>query len=140
MTPFVKPLPEITAESRPFWAACRRRELLLQRCRACGAVQHYPRGVCARCWSDDLAWERSAGRGAVYTYTVVHRSQVPGFKEALPYILAYVELEDGVQLLTNLVDCDPGRVRIGMAVQVTFEDLSPEVTVPRFRPVAQEPS
>jgi uncharacterized OB-fold protein len=96
--------------------------------------------VCARCWSADLDWQRNAGRGTVYTYTVVHRSQVPGFKEALPYVLAYVELEDGVQVLTSLVDCDPASVRIGMAVQVTFEDLSPEVAVPRFRPVAEESS
>jgi uncharacterized OB-fold protein len=140
MTPSAKPVPEITAESRPFWEACRRRELLLQRCRACGAVQHYPRGVCARCWSADLDWQRSAGRGTVYTYTVVHRSQVPGFKDALPYVLAYVELTEGVQVLTSLVDCDPVGVRIGMAVAVSFEDVSPEVAVPRFRPVPKEPS
>jgi uncharacterized OB-fold protein len=135
MTAAVKPVPEITPESRPFWDACRRHELVLQRCAACGALQHYPRGVCARCWSADLAWEPSAGRGVVYTYTVVHRSQVPGFKDALPYVLAYVELDEGVQMLTTLIDCDPGRVRIGMPVEVRFEDLGPDVTVPRFRPI-----
>lgn len=128
------PLPDITPESRPYWEGCRRHELLLQRCGACGALQHYPRGVCATCWSADLAWQRSSGRGTVWTFTVVHRSQAPGFKDALPYVLAYVELEEGVQMLTNLVGCDPARVAIGMPVEVTFEDVTPEVSIPRFRP------
>jgi len=136
MAPYAKPLPEITAESRPFWDGCRRHELLIQRCRSCGASQHYPRGVCGHCWSTDLAWERSAGRGTVYTFTVTHRSQAPGFKDDLPYVLSYVELAEGVQVLTNLVDCDPSRVRIGMPVEITFEDVTPEVSLPRFRPVA----
>ncbi len=130
-----KPLPDVTPESRPYWEGCRRHELLLQRCGACGAVQHYPRGVCATCWSADLEWQRSSGRGTVWTFTVVHRSQAPGFKDALPYVLAYVELEEGVQMLTNLVECDPARVAIGTPVEVTFEDVTPEVSIPRFRPV-----
>ncbi len=133
MTPYAKPLPEITTESRPFWEGCRRHQLLLQRCRACGARQHYPRGVCGTCWSTDLAWEPASGRGTVYTFTVTHRSQAPGFRDALPYVLAYVELEEGVQVLTNLVECDPARVRIGLAVQVTFEDVTTEIRLPRFK-------
>jgi hypothetical protein len=132
MTASGMPLPEITPESRPFWDGCRRRELTLQRCRACGAVQYYPRGVCAACWATDLAWEPSAGRGTIYTFTVVHRSQAPGFRERVPYVLAYVELGEGVQVLTTLVDVDPAAVGIGMPVRVTFEDLSPEITIPRF--------
>ena len=135
MTEYRKPLPEITAESRPFWEGCRRRQLLLQRCRACGAVQYYPRGVCGSCWSPDLAWEPSAGRGTVYTFTVVQRSQAPGFRDELPYVLAYVELEEGVQVLTNVVGCDPAAVHIGMPVGVTFEDVTAEVSIPRFTPV-----
>jgi hypothetical protein len=134
MSPSAKPLPEITPESRPFWEACRRHELLIQRCRACGTAQYYPRGVCAHCWSADLAWEPSRGRGTVYTYTVTHRSQAAGFKDELPYVLAWVELAEGLQVLTNLVECDPGHVAIGMPVEVTFEDVTPELSIPRFRP------
>jgi uncharacterized OB-fold protein len=140
MTAPAKPVPEITPESLPFWEACRRHRLVLGRCRACGRLQHYPRGVCAHCWSAEVAWEESAGRGVVYTFTVVHRSQVPGFKDALPYVLAYVELDEGVQMLTTLVACDPARVRVGMPVEVSFEDLGPEVAVPRFRPIPDAPS
>jgi uncharacterized OB-fold protein len=135
MSPDVRPLPEITAESRPFWEGCRRHELLVQRCRACGARQHYPRGVCASCWSAELEWLRSAGRGTVYTFTVTHRSQASWFKGAVPYVLAWVELEEGVQLLTNLVGCDPAAVRIGMPVRVVFDDATPEVTLPQFTPI-----
>ncbi|HEV8677148.1 MAG TPA: Zn-ribbon domain-containing OB-fold protein [Methylomirabilota bacterium] len=135
MSPYAKPLPEITPESRPFWEGCRRRQLLIQRCRACGARQHYPRGVCASCWSPDLDWQPSAGRGTVYTFTVTHRSQAPGFRDELPYVVAWVELEEGVQLLTNVVGGDPAAVRIGMPVQVAFEDVTPEVTLPRFTPI-----
>jgi uncharacterized OB-fold protein len=134
MSAYGGPLPEITAESRPFWDGCRRHQLLIQRCRACGTFQHYPRGVCARCWGTDLEWRPSPGRGGVYTFTVVHRSQAPGFKDRLPYVLAYVELEEGVQILTNLVDCVPAEVTIGMPVRVTFEDVTPEVSLPRFVP------
>jgi uncharacterized OB-fold protein len=130
-----KPLPEVTPESKPFWDGCRRHELLLQRCRACGAVQHYPRGVCATCWSTDLEWRRASGRGTVWTFTVTHRTQVPGFREALPYVLAWVELAEGVQMLANVVDCDPAAVRIGLPVRVVFEDATGEVSLPRFAPI-----
>jgi uncharacterized OB-fold protein len=135
MSAYAKPLPEVTPESRPFWEGCRRHELLIQHCRACGDLQYYPRGVCAACWSGDLDWRASSGRGAVYTFTVVRRSQAPGFKDALPYVLAYVELAEGVQMLTTLVDVDPARVAIGMPVAVVFDDVTPDVTLPRFRPI-----
>lgn len=134
MADYRKPLPEITAESRPFWEGCRRHEFLVQRCRSCGAPQHYPRGVCARCWGTDLEWRPSAGRGRVYTFTVTHRTQARGFKDETPYALAWVELEEGVQVLGNVVGCDPARVTVGMPVRITFEDVTPEVTLPRFEP------
>ncbi len=134
MAEYKKPLPDITPESRPFWEGCRRREFLIQRCRGCGELQHYPRGVCARCWSSDLEWLKSAGRGRVYTFTVTHRTQARGFKDETPYVLAYVELEEGVQVLGNVVGGDPARVAVGMPVRVTFEDVTPEVTLPRFEP------
>ena len=136
MGEYKKPLPEITPESRPFWEGCKRHQFLLQHCRACGALQHYPRGVCASCCGADLEWQPSLGRGTVYTFTVTHRSQARGFKEEVPYVLAWVELEEGVQVMTTIVGCDPARVTIGMAVEVTFEDVNAEVSIPRFKPVA----
>ena len=134
MAEYKKPLPEITAESKPFWEGCRRHELLVQRCRACGNRQHYPRGVCGSCWSDELEWVPSEGKGTIYTFTVTHKSGARGFKDELPYVLAWVELSEGVQVLSNIVGADPATLAIGLPVRVTFEDVTPEISIPRFTP------
>ena len=131
---YAKPLPRIDEESKGYWEACQRRELVIQRCGACGVLRHYPRALCPRCLSDAVEWVRCSGRGTVYTFTVTHQNQAPGFRDALPYVLAYVELDEGVRLLTNIVECAPEAVRIGMAVEVVFEDATPAVTLPKFRP------
>ena len=132
---YTKPLPRIDEESKGFWEACQRHELVIQRCGHCGTLRYYPRALCPTCLSDAVEWVRCSGRGTVYTFTVTHQNQAPGFRDALPYVLAYVELAEGVRLLTNIVDCAPAAVRIGMAVEVVFEDATPAVTLPRFRPV-----
>jgi len=132
---YARPLPDITAESRPFWDACRRHELRIQRCRRCGELQHYPRGICSRCWGDDLEWRVASGRGTVWTFTVTHRTQARGFRDELPYVVAWVELEEGVLVLSNVVEVAPARVAIGMPVRVVFEDVTPEISIPRFAPV-----
>lgn len=129
-----KPLPRIDEESKGFWEACQRHELVLQRCRACGKFRYYPRALCPHCLSDRTEWVLSSGQGTVYTFTVTYQNQAPGFRDALPYVMAYVELDEGVRMLTNIVDCDPAQVKIGMPVQVVFEDATPEVTVPKFKP------
>ncbi len=133
-----KPLPRIDEESKGFWEACQRHELYLQRCRTCGEFRYYPRALCPYCLSDSTEWVLSSGRGTVYTFTVTYRNQAPGFRDELPYVLAYVELEEGVQLLTNLIDCRPEEVRIGMPVEVHFEDLTPEISLPKFKPITEK--
>jgi len=132
---YAKPLPRIDEESKGFWEACQRHELALQRCRECGKVRYYPRALCPHCLSDRTEWVLSSGRGTVYTFTVTYQNQAPGFRDSLPYVMAYVELDEGVRMLTNIVDCDPAQVKIGMPVQVVFEDATPEVTVPKFKPL-----
>jgi len=128
-----RPLPRIDEESRGYWEAARRHELLLQRCRACGAFCHHPRAVCPECLSSDIDWVVSPGRGEIYTFTVTYQNQSPGFAGRVPYVLAYVLLEEGIQILTNIVDVSPEEVRIGQAVEVCFEDLSEEISIPTFR-------
>jgi uncharacterized OB-fold protein len=132
---YAKPLPRLDEESKGYWEACRRHELVVQRCRACGTLRHYPRALCPACLSDETEWLRCSGRGTVYTFTVTYQNQAPGFRDALPYVLAYVELEEGVRLLTNIVDCAVGDVRIGQAVEVVWDDVTPDVTLPTFKPV-----
>jgi len=119
--------------SEPFWAAARRGELLLQRCRGCGRHQHYPRVLCAHCWSEDLEWVRAGGRARVWTYTVVHRPGHPAWAEDVPYLLAIVELAEGPRLLTNLVRVDPAEAYVGMAVRAEFAPRGDTALV-RFAP------
>jgi hypothetical protein len=132
---YAKPLPRIDEESKGFWEACVRHELYVQRCRACRSLRYYPRALCPACLSDDTEWVRCCGRGTVYTFTVTHQNQAPGFRDELPYVLAYVELDEGVRLLTNIVGCSPEDVRIGMPVEVLFDDVTAESTLPKFRKI-----
>lgn len=129
-----KPLPRIDEESRGYWEALARHELYLQRCRACGTLRFYPRALCPSCLSDATEWVRASGRGTVYSFTVTYQNQAPGFREEVPYVLAIVELAEGPRLMTNVVGSSPEQVRIGMPVEVVFEDVTPEITLPKFRP------
>ena len=133
-TSYRKPLPRIDEESRGWWEALARHELFLQRCRGCGTLRFYPRALCPACLSDATEWLRASGRGTVYSFTVTHQNQAPGFREELPYVLAIVELAEGVRLMTNITGCPPEGVRIGMPVEVVFDDMTPEITLPKFRP------
>ena len=135
MPEYTGPLPVPTPETRPFWEAARRHELQIQACRACGTYLFFPRALCPRCFATDLEWRRVSGRGTLHTFTIVERGQ-RGFPLATPYVLAVVELAEGPRMMTNLVgiEPDPAKVRIGMPVEVVFDDVTPEVTLPRFRP------
>jgi hypothetical protein len=97
-------------------------------------MRFYPRAVCPSCLSSATEWVRARGRGTVYSFTVTHQSQAPGFRGELPYVLAIVELDEGPRLMTNIVGCAPDAVRIGLPVEVVFEDVTPEVTLAKFRP------
>ena len=130
--------PAINWETRAYWEGCGRGDLVLQRCRTCQIVQHRPRGLCATCLSEDIEHLVASGRGEVYTYSVVRQNQMPAFAAAVPYVVSYVQLEEGPQLLTNIVDCDPDEVSIGMAVKVDFVPTPASngdaLGVPRFVP------
>ncbi len=132
------PLPHASWETRGYWEGAGRGEIVIQRCRTCGTVQHKPRGVCATDLSGDLEHIVASGRGTVYTYTITNQNQQLPFRDAVPYVLAYVDLEEGPRLLTNIVGCDPADVRIGQAVVADFstgERTDGEAfAVPRFRP------
>ena len=128
------PTPGIDWETRGFWEGCGRGELWLQRCEDCGALQHRPRALCAACLSGRIAYERASGRGSVYTFTITRQNQAPPFRGALPYVLAYVELEEGPRLLCNIVGCEPEDVRIGLPVVVDFQEAEGGIAIPRFRP------
>ena len=137
MPEYTGPIPVPTPETRTFWEAARRHELVLQRCQTCGRYVFYPRAACPHCLGAELVWEPVSGRGRVHTFTVVHRG-LKGFPLGPPYVIAIVELDEGPRLMTNLVDVepDPAKIEIGMRVAVVFEDVSEAIALPRFRPLA----
>jgi len=130
-----KPLPGINELNKPFWEATKRHELVLQHCLKCG-VYRYPAGLtCPECVSDELEWRKVSGRGVVYTWTVFHRAYHPAFANEIPYAVVAVELDEGPRMITNLVDCQLVDIKIGIPVEVTFEDVNEEISLPKFRPV-----
>jgi uncharacterized OB-fold protein len=130
-----KPLPRVDEENRWFFEACARRELVLQRCTPCGTLRYYPRALCPKCLSAKTEYQRMSGRGKVYTFTVTYQNQAPGFRDELPYVMAYVQLDEGPRILTNIVHTDPQTVKIGMPVEVVFEDFDEGLAIAKFQRV-----
>lgn len=127
------PLPGREGFAGEFYDWCRRGELRFQRCSACGAWRHVPRELCAACGSTSFAWSPSSGRGRVFTYTIVTRAMHPGFAERVPYAPAVIELDEGVRLLSEVIDCPPDELRIDLPVEVVFQEVAEGVTLPKFR-------
>ena len=117
-----------------YWEGCGRGERVLQRCGDCGAVQHRPRGLCATCLSSALEHFVASGRGQVHTFTVTHQTGQSAFRNACPYVLAYVALEEGPRLMTNVVGCEPDAAHIGREVRVDVVATEKGLGVPRFVP------
>jgi len=128
------PIPVPNPDNQGFWDACRRGELRLQRCAGCGRFRHHPRPMCAACGSLDYEWALASGRGIVHTFTIVHRPTLPAFEARVPYNVVTVALEEGVFMVSNLTDCPLDEIRIGLPVEVVFEPLTDEITLPKFRP------
>ncbi len=128
-----KPLPPITADTRPFWDGCREGELRYQVCATCGHAQFYPRVLCARCGGVELAWRRSTGQGTIHAVTVVYRAPSAAFKEDVPYAVALVDLDEGFRMMANIVGGNPEAVAIGDRVRLVFERRG-EVALPQFAP------
>jgi uncharacterized protein len=131
------PEPVVSPEARPFWDATAEGRLVLQRCAACDQVVWYPRGICPGCGSSELEWIDASGRGVVYSFTINHRGTGP-YERAGPYVLAYVELDEGPRVLTNIVDCDPHSLRIGQRVEARFHDTGGGSAIVRFAPVGED--
>ncbi len=131
--PYLKPLPSIDSDSKTYWDGCKKHELLVPWCKHCKQNFFPPRPLCPDCLSPDLEWRKASGKGTVYSLSVVHQNRSSGFREEGPYVLAYVTLAEGVQMLSNVVHKDPYEVKIGMAVELFFEDATPEISIPKFK-------
>jgi len=134
-TPPPKPLPVVQPWARPYWEAARAGRLALQHCRRCDLHIHYPRIACPHCGADDLGWKDASGRGTIYSFTIVQANAPSAFVAGMPYVVAVVRLAEGVQMLTNIVECDPAALVCDQPVEVVFERLNDEFTLPQFRPL-----
>jgi uncharacterized OB-fold protein len=120
--------PSPTPGTEPYWDGAKQGKLLLRGCKSCGRIHHYPRALCPYCFSDELDWREASGRGTIYTFTVMRRAPVP-------YCIGYVTLEEGVSMMTNIVDCNLDAVRIDQKVKVVFKPSENGQPVPMFTPV-----
>lgn len=133
-----RPLPEINNLNRPYWDAARRGELLLPKCNACGQCFFPPRAWCPHCFARDIGWIKASGRASVISFSLLHIAPFDGYAASFPYVLAIVKLAEGPQLMSNIVNCDPDTIRIGDALQVSFEQRAQEVWVPQFEPARSQ--
>lgn len=120
------PEPQKCAETQPYWDGVERGELWLRRCVACGKAHHYPRSICPFCFAPDTLWERASGRGEIYSYCPI--------LQGVPYVIAYVRLAEGPVMMTNLIDCDPRGLRVGMPVVLAPPRTDASVNIPVFSP------
>jgi uncharacterized OB-fold protein len=137
MKTYEKPIPQPDAVTGPFWEAARQGRLLVQHCPGCGAHQFYPQASCRKCLSEELDWVDAKGEGTIYAYTVIHRAPSRPFAPDVPYTVALVDLDEGCRMISNIVDVPPEDVRVGMPVEVVFEEITPEISLPKFRPRRQ---
>lgn len=129
-----RPLPEIEAHAQPFWEAARAGSLVLPRCVACGLLQFPPELGCRGCGASEYDWVPACGRATLYTWTVCHPPLLPYFSERAPWAVAAVDLEEGVRMVTRVVDLPVDRYEIGMPLVADFEPLDEERTLVVFRP------
>lgn len=130
-----KPLPQPNAVTQHFWSGCADGRFEFQHCRSCGHRQFPPRLACTKCRGADLDWRRAGGYGTVYSFTVVHRAPLDAFKADVPYVIAIVELEEGVRAMMNVRVSDPATVAIGMPVEIFFEATAEgQPPLPQARP------
>jgi uncharacterized OB-fold protein len=129
---YPRPVPRRRGLAREFYEFCHKHELRFQRCSDCGTWRHIPRYMCAKCGSFKWQWEKSSGRGKVFSWTTVMQPMLPQFAE-VPYSPVIIEMEEGVRMVSWLRDLRPEELKLDLPVEVAFEDVTPEVTLPMFR-------
>ena len=132
---YTGPIPKPTPETLPFWEAAKRHTLLIQRCDDCATHYFYPRPLCPACLSRRVRWVEASGRGRLHTFAINHRPP-RNFPVAAPFVIGIVELEEGARMMSHIVDveADPAAIRCEMPLEVVFEDITEEITLPKFRP------
>ena len=139
MREYTKPLPRGEHYNGEFYDYCQQHELRFQRCSDCQTWRHMPRESCRHCGSFNWTWERANGTGTIFSWTVIHRALHPGFHDDVPYAAVVIELDEGVRVVSHVIDLDMADLRIGLPVEVVFEDVTPNTTLHKFRPASPAP-
>ena len=129
-----KPEPVVSPWAKPFWEGTAEGKLVLQRCNDCSRHIFYPRVICPHCSSENVEWQQVSGKGKVYSFTQVQNNAPSAFTAEMPYVVAVIELDEGVRMLSNVIDCDFEQLSCDMPVSVVFERLNDEFVLPKFRP------
>ena len=132
LRPYKLPLPRTGGRAAEFYAFCKSHQLRFQRCSDCQTWRHIPRDMCARCGSFKWEWALSSGRGKLFSWTTATQPMMPQFADCVPYSPAVVELEEGVRMVTWLVGVRPEELVLDLPLKVVFDDVTPEVTLPKF--------
>lgn len=131
--PYDKPLPTLDDANRPFWAAARQQQLALQHCGDCGKPRYPINHVCPHCLSDTFEWKAISGRGTVHSSIVFHQIYNAAFTGDVPYNVSLIQLDEGPRMISNVVGIAPSEVKVGDVVQVAFDPVTPEISIPRFQ-------
>jgi len=131
---YQKPVPIPTEASQPFFTGAREQRLMLQQCATCGTFLWPVKSHCTTCLSADIAWEQASGQGTLYSFVLMHQVYHPGFASEAPYNIAEVDLAEGIRIITNITGCSNEQLQIGMPLEATFEAITDEITLPKFKP------
>ena len=135
---YKRPLPIQSPISQKYWHALKQNELSIQKCKKCAKNIFYPREFCPDCLSDDLEWFKASGKGKLHSYTIIHSTAYPEFRAHLPIILGFIKLEEGVHMIADIVECKPENLKLEMEVEIIFDNVTTEYTIPRFKPRSKE--
>jgi uncharacterized OB-fold protein len=129
------PIPENDKVTKAFWEATKQHKLVIPRCKDCDKWHFYPREQCPFCMSKNLEWAEVSGKARLHAYTIVHQTAHPAFAEDVPYVHAVIQLNEGVRLISNVIGIDPHQVKIDMPLEAVFDDVTPEWTLVKFKPL-----
>ena len=135
---YEKPLPIINEDNAPYWDYCQKHELRMQKCTGCGHIRFPVSLVCPKCHSMEADWVELSGRGKVYSYVIYHLAYHPSYKDDIPYAVAIIQLDEGPRMESNITDCKLEDIKIDMPVEVYFDDVTENISLPKFKPTAQQ--
>ena len=139
MSTYAKPLPAVNSENAPYWQYAKKHELRMQQCAGCGYIRFPPGILCPKCHSMDAQWVRLTGRGEIYSYIVYHHAYHPAFRNDLPYAVAIIKLAEGPRMESNIIGCRMEDLKVGLPVELCFDDVTDEISLPKFKPAGHKP-